>query len=256
MRCDIGPDFRMTRARLFSLRIGATLGALVLLFATVRLLWFPGGYFQIFGIPKLLLVAAVAAIVAGPVLSTVVYKPGKKGLKSDLVVLAVIEFVIWGWAAYEFSERRPVFAVFAVDRFEAVAATEIDLAQIRYPGLSHWPATAPRLVYAELPTDPEVMSRLIDETVLYGMADIDRRPEFWKPYPQGIAVLKQAAQPLQTLLTSGDTRAPYVRRWLRKQSLLADDFLYLPVQGSRADGTIVLHADIGYPVDVLPIDPW
>ena len=246
----------MTRARLFSLRIGVTLGVLVLLFATVRLLWFPGGYFQIFGIPKLFLVAAVAAIVAGPVLSAVVYKPGKKGLKTDLVVLAVIEVAIWAWAAYEFAERRPAFAVFAVDRFEAVAAREVELAQIHDPGLADRPGTAPRLVYAELPTDPEVMNRLIDETVLYGMADIDRRPEFWKPYPQGISALKQAAQPLQALLRSGDARAPYVRRWLQKRSLSADDFLYLPVQGSKADGTIILHADIGYPVGVLPIDPW
>ena len=246
----------MTRATLFSLRVCATLALLVLLYATVRLLWFPGGYFQIFGIGKLLLVAAVGATVAGPVLSAVVYKPGKKGLKFDLAVLGIIELAILAWATYEISDRRPVFAVFAVDRFEAVAAREVDLTEARFPGLSDWPATSPRLVYAELPTDPEVMNRLIDETVLYGMADIDRRPEFWKPYPQGIQVLKQAAQPLQALLAPDDPRASEVQHWLRKQASSAEDFLYLPIQGSKADGTLIVHADIGYPVDVLPIDPW
>ena len=246
----------MTRARLFSLRFAGTAGLLLVAFVLLRHIWFPSGYFQIFDIGKLFLVLVVAVVVAGPVLSTVVFKPGKKGLVLDLCVLAGIELVIFSWGLLEISERRPIYAVFAVDRFEAVTAQEIDASQIRYPVLRSHPGVGPRLVYAELPTDVGVKNRLIDETVFDGMADIDRRPEFWKPYPRGMTALKEAVIPLSELIATGESQAAIVNRWLRRRSWSAADFVYLPIQGSRADGTIILHAKIGYPVDVLPIEPW
>ncbi|MGI9200165.1 MAG: hypothetical protein ACR2QL_03845 [Woeseiaceae bacterium] len=246
----------MTRARLFSLRFAASASVLALAFLLVRLLWFPSGYFQIFGVGKLFLMMAGAALIVGPALSTLFFKPGKKGMKFDLIALAAVELMAVGWGMTEIAARRPVYAVFAVDRFEAVAAAEIDMTQIRYAEHVDLPGTGPRLVYAELPTDGEVMNRLIDETVLYGMADIDRRPEFWKPYPQGVVALKTAAAPLTDLLRAGDSRAAVIDKWLRGQKMTASELLFLPIRGRKGDGTIILHADIGYPVAVLPVDPW
>lgn len=252
----MGPKIAMTRARLFPLRLAATIFLLLLIYALLRLLWYPGGYFDLFGVSKLFWTLAAVAIVAGPGLSTLVFRPGKKGLISDLIVIAVIEVAIFAWAVAEMYARQPTFAVFAVDRFEAVQRGEVELEQLQYQQLAHRPGFAPRLVYAELPTDPDVMSRLIDETVFFGMADIDRRPEFWKPYTQGIRTLRAAAIPLVNLLSDDDDRAAAIRRWLADQSLPPSQYSYLPIQGSRADGTIILHADIAYPVAVLAIDPW
>ncbi len=118
------------------------------------------------------------------------------------------------------------------------------------------PWITPRLIYAELPTDVDVMNRLIDETVILGMQDIDRRPEFWKAYAQGMSFIKEAAIPLSTLLSANDVRAGPINEWLARQELSADAYLYLPVRGRAADGMMILHADTGYPVDLLAIDPW
>jgi hypothetical protein len=112
------------------------------------------------------------------------------------------------------------------------------------------------LIYAELPTDLDAMSRLIDETVFLGMLDIDRRPEFWKPYAEGMAFIKGAAMPLSALASVQDDRAGSIQRWLAQQELSVNDYLYLPIRGRTADGMMILHADIGYPVEVLAIDPW
>ena len=70
--------------------------------------------------------------------------------------------------------RQPFFTVFAVDRFEAVSRGEIDRAQISHDRFRTRPGHEPRLVYAELPQDAEVLSKLIDETVFEGKKDIDR----------------------------------------------------------------------------------
>jgi hypothetical protein len=256
MHSDIGPEFLMTRARLFAQRFAATGSLLLLAFMVIRFLWFPGGFFQISGIAKLLLVLVAVNLVVGPGLSALLYKPGKWGLKFDLIIVACIEIAILGWAMHEISERRPAFVVFAVDRFETVTVAEVDPGSLNSSQFAERAGALPRLVYAELPTDADAMSRLIDDTVILGMQDIDRRPEFWKPYAAGMAFIKEAAMPLSALASLHDKRAGSIERWLARQELTVDDYLYLPVRGRAADGMMILHADIGYPVEVLAIDPW
>jgi hypothetical protein len=256
MHSDIGAEFSMTRATLFAQRFAATASLLLLAFVVIRWYWFPGDYFVISGVAKLFLMLVAVNLVLGPGLSTMLYKPGKWGLKFDLVVIACIEIAILGWGMYEIMERRPAFVVFAVDRFEAVAPSEVDFGQLDKSRLAMRSGPTPRLIYAELPTDPDDMSRLIDETVTLGMQDIDRRPEFWRPYAQGMSFIKSAAKPLSAFLLLKDARAEPIERWLARQELPVDNYLYLPIRGRAADGVMILHADIGYPVDVLAIDPW
>ncbi len=256
MHSAIDPELAMTRMRLFQIRIAATATVLLLAFIVVRFLWFPGGYFAISGITKLLLVLIAVNVVVGPGLSTLVYKPGKWGLRFDLVLIACIEVAILGWGLHEIYERRPEFAVFAVDRFEAVARSEVDISQLQDSRLATRPGYTPRLIYAELPTDPEIMNQLIDDTVFLGRKDIDRRPEFWRPYADGIATVKAAAMPLSRFLTPNDSRAGPVRRWLNRRGAQAKDYIYLPLRGREGEAIAIIHADIGYPVDVLAVDPW
>lgn len=246
----------MTRLRLFQIRLAATASLLLLLVAVVRLLWFPGAYFAIFGVGKLLLILVAIALIIGPVLSAVVFKPGKSGLMLDLAVLAALEIVAVTVGAWQIFVRQPVYAVFAVDRFEAVSRAEIDTTEIVAPVLLARPGHAPRLVYAELPEDPVVIDRLINETLFEGKRDIDRRPEFWRPYTAGISRLKAVARPLGHLLSENSERGERARRWLARNGGGARDYMFVPLRGQNGDAAMILHADIGFPVGTLDVDPW
>jgi len=246
----------MNRARVFQLRLAASAALLLLAFGLIRLLWYPGEYFAVFGVRNQFLLLILASLVLGPALSAMVYKPGKKGLAIDLGVLVALELAAVITASSLLYARQPYYLVFAVDRFEAVSRLEVDTGQITYPSLLDRPGHEPRLVFAELPEDPEVFDRLLDETIFEGKKDIDRRPEFWKPYTAGIATMKAAAKPLSDLLNDDQERAGSVRRWLSRREEGADEFLYLPLRGKVRDVVIIVHADIGYPVDLLPVDPW
>ncbi len=246
----------MTRLRVFMLRLAGTAILLLPALAVVRLLWYPGPYFRISGVAGLLAVTAVVALVVGPGLTTLVYKPGKKGLLLDICLLAGVEIAAVMLALVLLHGRQPYYAVLAVDRFEAVAVAEIDAAEIAYPELRRRPGHQPRLVYAEMPTDPAIVDKLIDETVFGGEKDIDRRPEFWKPYPAGIRHLRQAARPLADLLAEDTGRGRQARRWLSRSGGAARDYVFMPLRGRAADAVLILHADVGYPVGALAADPW
>ena len=246
----------MTQFKVFQLRLLASAALLLLVFAVVRTLWYPGAYFAISGVYKQFLVLVAVVFVVGPVLSAFVYRPGKKGLAFDMGVLAGVELLAVIVAGFLLFQRQPHFAVFAVDRIEAVALAEVDLGKLQTALDTTRPGHAPRLVYAKLPEDPDVHSRLIDETVFYGMADIDRRPEFWEPYTNGIAALKEAAPPLRELLDGNAEQRRAVAHWLEATGSVADDYIYLPLRGRAGDATIVLHAETGFPVATLRVDPW
>jgi hypothetical protein len=246
----------MTRLQLFRLRLAPSATLLLLVFGMVRLLWYPGEYFAIFGVAKQFWLLIIVSLVLGPALSTLVYKPGKKGLAIDLKVLAALELAVVIVATSLIYARQPYYLVFAVDRFEAVSRLEVDTQQIAHASIFERPGHEPRLVYAELPEDPEIFDRLMDETIFEGKKDIDRRPEFWKPYATGIATLKTVAKPLTELLNGDQARAESVAGWLSRRNERAESFLYLPLRGKTADVVMIVHADIGYPAGMLALDPW
>lgn len=246
----------MTRLRLFEIRLAASAALLLLVFTLVRVLWYPGAYFTISGVSRQLWILVGVVMVVGPVLSTFVYKPGKKSLVIDLGVLAVVELAVAIVAAAILFQGRPYFAVFAVDRFEAVAEREIIGSPVPQDLLVGQPDQNQHLVYAQLPEDPEKMSALIHETVFQGMADIDQRPEFWKPYAEGIATIKAAALPLEVLLGGDESRAAAVNSWLVEYGGSSHEYIYLPLRGPAGDALIILSADTGYPIATLSVDPW
>jgi len=246
----------MTRLRAFHWRLAATVCVLLVFVAVVRLLWYPGGYASLAGVGKFLAITAAVNLIIGPGLSTLVYKPAKPGLMLDLSVLAAVELIVLGWSLAVIHERRPMYTVFAVDRFEVVTAAEIDRDEISYPELQGRTALEPRLVYAELPKDPKIHEQLLDDVLLHGLADIDRRPEFWKPYSVGIPLLQARARPLADLINAGDERSQHVQRWLTDRAIHARDYRFLPMRGRYRDAAMILRADNGFPVDILRIDPW
>ena len=246
----------MSRLRLFQIRLAASAALLLLVFMLTRLFWYPGAYFTIFGVSRQLWILAGVIMVVGPVLSAFVYAPGKKGLVMDIVILGAVELAVLVAAALLIFEGRPYFTVFAVDRFEALALGEVSGSDVPEELLGRPSDQQQRLVYAQLPEDPERMNALIDETVFQGMADTDRRPEFWKPYSAGIATIKATALPLEALLSGDELRAADVNTWLLKYGGSAHEYTYLPLRGKAGDALIILSADTGIPIATLNVDPW
>lgn len=255
MRLPERTEFAMSRSQLLQIRLAASLLLVLLVSVFVRFVWYPGAYFALSGVGKLLLILLAVNLVVGPGLSALVHKPGRWGHKFDLVALACIELALTGWALFELDARRPAFAVFAVDRFEAVTRAEVDAAELAASPFANAAGWGPRLVYAGLPDDVNAMNRLIDETVFQGMPDIDRRPEFWKAYPEGISTLLAAARPLARLMQREQHAAP-LRRWLGRQTGEPSDFLYLPLRARSGDGIMVIDAANGLPAAALAVDPW
>jgi len=241
-----------SRIRFFALRLALTALFLLLVAGIACLAWYPGLLLQLSGISRHLLVAGLASIVIGPGLSTLLYRHGKRGLALDLIVILVVEVAVLTVVAGDLYRQRPYFAVFVVDRFELVTASEVEWDSIRHRELRDKPFGGPRLVYAKLPEDRATITALIEETVLNGSADIDRRPEFWLPYADGVEAVRERLIPFDR----NSVGALVIDAWLKSEELDAGNFGYLPIRGRTGDASIVVDRLSGSPVTILDFDPW
>ena len=103
-----------------SAAIGLVVGALLLL------VWYPPPYFHAAGADQLVLLLVGVDLVLGPLLTLILFRSGKKGLKFDLAMIAVLQTTALVYGLSVVLQSRPVFLVSAVDRFVLVSASEID----------------------------------------------------------------------------------------------------------------------------------
>jgi len=84
--------------------------------------WFPGELFFLDGGWQGLKIVALIDLVLGPVLTLLLYKPGKKGLLLDVSCIALFQLAALGYGFYTTYQQRTVAVVFADRNFTTLSA--------------------------------------------------------------------------------------------------------------------------------------
>src|SRR5690606_22701846 len=89
-------------------------------------IWYPALLHQALAVTHILLLLVIVAMTLGPLLTLVVYKPGKPTLFFDLTVIAALQLSALAYGLWTVAEGRPAWLVFNVDRFDVVQVVDID----------------------------------------------------------------------------------------------------------------------------------
>ena len=122
----------MSRLQAFLVHLSLSAAVVGSGFAIVFFIWYPQPYFEVVGAWYLIRILFIVDVVLGPLLTFIVFKPGKPGLKFDLTVIALVQVAALMYGATIIYQERPYYLVFAVDRFELVARKDLDLSGIKY----------------------------------------------------------------------------------------------------------------------------
>ncbi|MFC4819414.1 TfpX/TfpZ family type IV pilin accessory protein [Dokdonella ginsengisoli] len=243
------------KASAIHLSISAAIGlvAAALIFGV----WYPSPYGKAAGATELVLLLLGVDVVLGPLLTLIVFKTGKKSLRFDLSVIAVLQACAFLYGMSVVTRARPAFIVAAVDRFVLVSANDLDpadLAQGSAPEFRSLSWTGPKVVGAVLPTSGQERNDLL----FSGMAgkDVEKFPKHYVPYADIASAMLKAAHPLATLHAKHPEAGPPLEAWLRQTGREADRVVWLPLTSRRADLTVLLDPADGTVLDALPIDPW
>lgn len=244
----------MSRSRAFLYHLAGTVAVLVLLSLAVRLAWFPEPYGRGLGLVRLLGMLWLLQIATGPLLTLLLYRPGKRGLKFDMALVALLQAGTLAIALWMIVQARPVFVVFAVDRFEVVRPGDVTLADATIPAFATLPLSGPVLAVAELPSDPMEASDLV-LSALDGAGDVHNFARYYRPYvaPHTDAVLERA-RPLGPLLKRNAEARRVIEARLGDEAGLGRR-VYVPVMFPEAVMTAVLDPADGTVLAVVPVAP-
>jgi hypothetical protein len=224
--------------------------------ALIYFLWYPGGLFNAAGGRELFLIIASVDVVAGPLMTAIVFRQGKKGLEFDLVVIAAIQVLALFYGAWVLYESRPAWIVFVVDRFELVRANQVlepERAKAVAP-FNELPLVGPLLAGARQPQDPGEQFR-IALSAAQGF-DLPTYPQYLVAYDEVRSAVLAHAQPLSMLGRLNPAVTAEIAALPAKFGRRPGEIGFIPMRAGKFDGTVLVDLRTGDYLGTSAFKPW
>lgn len=248
----------MSRWKAASIHLGVSIFVVLVLGILLLTTWYPPNFARAAGGLYLILILASVDACIGPLLTMIVFKVGKPGLKFDLTVIILLQLAAMGYGLYSIYWARPVFLVFAVDRFELINASEISkkaLTESKYPEYRTLSLMGPVTVAIRRPNDPEERKKMLFELIPQGL-DYKNFPKYYVPYTEMMQdALLKAKAPADW--KPNDPKAhSALAEYLRDYKLTESQIKLLPLAAKKTDQTVLIYSDSGKIQGILNVDPW
>jgi hypothetical protein len=245
----------MNRFKAFSIHLGVSLGIFIVLLLLIVFVWYPQPYFAADGGWQGIRIIAGVDLVIGPLLTLIVFKPGKPGLKFDLTAIALAQTLALVVGVGLVYGQRTAMVVFADGEFYSLNHGQIEAAGAGADAILRASAAAPAYAYVRTPEDKKAL--LAEKMkILGGGSMLFLRGDLYAPMDD--ANRKQVLAHGLDIVKLGQVRPSNKERldaFLAKQGRPAADFAFLPLHCRYADVVLVLSRADGKIVDSLNIDP-
>lgn len=216
-------------------------------------IWFQGGYYKLLEVDSLYLILMGVDVTLGPLLTLAVYKAGKKGLKFDLAVIAIVQMGALIYGAYVVFQTRPVFNVFEGGRFKVGSAIEYTEKSLASASREEWRRLSlfgPVVVAAKAPQDA-----LTRDEMLTAGGEFYNFPKIFVDYDSQRDVVLKDAKKLSLLKGVSAQSDLVLSEFLANHKRPESDFVWLPiVYGFSKAMTVILDAKNADIIEIIDID--
>lgn len=223
-------------------------------------IWYPAPYDVLAGGRELFLLVVTVDVVAGPLLSLVLYSAAKpkKELFCDIGLVVCLQFLALAYGLYSVAQARPVFLAFEGDRFQVVTVADINQKAIESvpKELQTLSYSGPKLIGIKLlgSTDKGYV-----ESIQLAMAGEPPsfRPERWVDYATQSASVIKHARALTELIDQYPQSSSLIDNEIKHVGIAAEQLGFYPVLSYRAVGwVVVINLTNANPVFFLKLDGW
>ena len=245
------------KARLtaFSVHLSISVLIFAIFLYLVFIWWYPEPYLSADGVWDIVWLVIIVDVFIGPSLTFSVFKPGKKGLKFDLGVIASIQIAMLVYGISTIYTERPQFLVYAVDRFVLVSRDDIDQEKLAHAELREDGYKGPLAVYARLPEDPDEKQKMLKE-VMDGKPDLEFRAEYYEPLKNNLVSMAYQSKDIEALQKVSTEYEHKINDFMHGKCKSANDCLYFPIIGKQKTMTLVMSRESGEVLGAIDVDPW
>lgn len=228
---------------------GAHLAISVLVFIAIITLtvwiWYPPPFFWIDGGFQVTLLAAAVDIGAGPLLTLVVFRPGKPGLVMNLAVIAALQAGALAWGVGVLYSQRPVLAAYVghkQNRFFPVTEQQVREGSRSLEELRALSSERPPMVFVDLPADDAQATRLLTSA---GESVLRQSERFERIDGERLLRIVRASRTAKTYEILAPDLAAAIDGFVAQHGGRADAFAFVPLVGRFGSGMLALSSQDG-----------
>jgi len=261
---EITANTDVNKSELLSIKLKAfgihiSLSALLLsTYAAVLIgVWYPPPFFWLDGSSDVIKIVVGIDLVAGPLLTFLIFKPGKPGLKMDLSIIVIVQLIFLAWGIWATYTARPLFVTFNVDRFTIARGYELDMNKVPENIQKMRPARGPLMVYSRPARDSQEKKELLEGFFFGKSPDLAFLPERYLPVaPHRQEIVSKSIDIRNHLRTKHPGHEIELDQFLGSSDGTLEDFIFLPVEARLDHFVLILRRDNLTVAGYLPIDPW
>ena len=213
----------MTRVQAFLIHLGISLSIFGVLAYLVVEVWYPDFFFRTDGGWQGLRLLLGVDLVLGPMLTLIVYRAGKPGLKFDLTVIGVVQVTCLAAGIWIVHGQRPLAIVYSDGSFYSVTGESFKEVDVPVPDLDAMPGPYPKWIEVKLPKDYEKQSTIRGKMLSSGRM-LSTLSDYYAPFSIKDLDEREARSPKE--LEDRDRDSHALQPWLAKHGGKIDDYRF------------------------------
>jgi len=244
----------MTRFKAFLIHLGISAIVYAVLLYLLIFVWYPQPFFAADGGWQGIRIMTGIDLVLGPALTLIVFRPGKRGLKFDLSVIAALQLAALSWGVWTVYDQRTALVVYADRAFYSLSSPEIADVGAGARRILSEATTSPAYAFVRLPQDKKARLQFELRTVFSGRLPF-MLGNLYQPLDRSnIPLVLAHGLSRDALINHSPENAKRLDAFLKERGKKADDFAFLPLRCRYRNIVLALRRPDGKIVGALDID--
>jgi len=218
------------RLKAFSVHLSISLAIFAVLLYLILIHWYPQPFFAADGGWQGIRIVVGVDLVLGPLMTFIVYRKGKPGLKFDLTMIALVQLTALTWGVHITYSERPVLITYSQFGFYTVTADQLEKTGLKIGDLKRFEqGSVLPMAYVDVPTDPDKREAVFVRSLRTGHP-VYLMSKLYRPLDaQNIDKIR--SDPIDVRANvEPDRRAWHaLQRFLAKHDAPLDRYIYLPL---------------------------
>lgn len=233
----------MTRTQAFLIHLGISAVIYVGLLYLIIFIWYPQPYFAADGGWQGIRLVTGIDMVLGPLLTLIVFKAGKPGLKFDLTLIGILQTAALLWGTWTIYDQRTAMVTFAADTFFTMNTELVDRAGETPKAMLAQASREPVYAMVAFPTDLQAGRALLKKLgpkplYLLGEAYVPlEKSKLDQIFAQSIDV--------QSIVKNAADKQKILEDFLAQHGGVPEDYAFLPLHCRYATLVLVLRRSTG-----------